>query len=456
MVHLGVFHWLLRIPDTSPGILLVAYFALALLGGVFPAFLGGLYLCSTRHLRGLRALLFFPVLWVGMETIRGHGLLGFPWIDLATSLAPYPVLIQPAALAGSASLGLIAAIVGTLCAVTFDPALAPSRRIRIGTLLAAVVCVGGWLRFGSYRLARPLGEGATERIRVSLIQGNVDPTQKWQPEQARASLDLFADETRSVASAETPDLIVWPETAIPCLLEGESPTPCGLWIQNLARRSRTTLLVGALAPGPVVENQKSYYNSAYLVTPDGTYRDRYDKVHLVPFGEMIPLDDRIPVLRRVNLGEGDFVAGKIERAIGDAPLRLGVVICFESLFGGATRALALDGARLLVIITNDAWFGNSAAPEEHAAVAALRAVETGLAVARCANTGISGFIDPAGRYLARTQYDTQQTLTAELPLATASTPYLRWGDVVGTLCALWTVALTLGEGLTRLLQKDYE
>jgi apolipoprotein N-acyltransferase len=455
VLHLGVFHWLLRIPDTPAWVLAVAYIALALVGGGFPALLAWLYSRSLRYLSRFQATLLFPFLWVGMESIRGYGLLGFPWVDLATSLAPFPVLIQPAAIGGSAALGLIAASVGTCCALAIDSAVwRHPVRSRGGALAIALILIAGWWWFGHRRLAQPRAEEGRETARVALVQGNIDPTQKWQPEHAWASLDLFADETGSVAATEHPDLVVWPETAIPCLLEGESPTVCGLWIQNLARRTKSTLLVGALAPGPDVSGQRSYYNSAYLISPDGNYRDRYDKVHLVPFGEMIPLDDKIEVLRRIDLGEGDFVAGESRRAIGEAPLRLGVVICFESLFSGSTRALARDGARLLVIMTNDAWFGDSAAPEEHAAVAALRAVETGLAIARCANTGISGFVDPVGRYLDRTQYDTRQTLVAELPLALASTPFVRWGDIVGSLCALWCIALALAEVLSLAAQKD--
>ena len=125
------------------------------------------------------------------------------------------------------------------------------------------------------------------------------------------------------------------------------------------------------------------------------------------------------------------------------------MICFESLFGGQARSLARAGARLLVVMTNDAWFGRSAAPEQHAAIAALRAVETGLPVARCANTGISGFIDPWGRYTAQIELDERGAKVALLPAARSDTLYSRWGEIVGFPCGLFFVALSLGELLGR-------
>jgi len=312
-----------------------------------------------------------------------------------------------------------------------------------------------WPAFGLARLAAAPPEPEPTReetLRVAVVQGNIDPAQKWRSGQARLSLDTFAAQTRALVSpggGAAPDLVVWPETSMPCLIEGPRAGHCPSWLSELAREVQTWILVGALSPGPAVGGRASYYNSAYLVAPSGESVDRYDKVHLVPFGEMIPLDDHIEVLRRVDFGEGDFVSGRALRAIGEGRRRLGVLICFESLFGRQARRLARDGARLLVIITNDAWFGRSAAPEQHAAIAALRAVETGLAIARCANTGISGFVDPWGRYRARIELDQCMSRVAILPSAEAATLYVRLGEVVGFPCALAALALALGELFAR-------
>lgn len=442
VAHLAVFHWLFAIPETPAAVLAVAYAVLALVFALIPAALCALYQRTGQRLPQAARLVFFPIFWVGMEQLRGMGLLGFPWLDLSSALAAFPLLIQPAAWAGAAGVDLIAAILATTMAATLDRRQGLNPPQRLATALAALVIAFIWPLAGYLRLQQAeAGEG----LRVAVVQGNIDPTQKWQSGRARMSLDTFSAASREVVSAAAPDLVVWPETSIPCLLEGETPTVCGLWIQDLARSLDTTLLVGALSPGPPSVGRNFYFNSAYLIDSEGSYVDRYDKVRLVPFGEMIPLDDIIEVLRRVDLGEGDFVAGEAIRPIGASPLRLGVAICFESLFGSVSRALARDGADLLVIITNDAWFGGTSAPAQHATIAALRAVETGLAVARCANTGISGFIDPWGRYLDSAPMDTRATLIADLPTGPATTPYVRFGDTVGFPCALWTAAFALGE-----------
>ncbi len=452
VVHLGVFHWLFEIPETPAAILGVGYLALAAVGALFPALL---FLLFARVGGGLpRALgaALFAVLWVGMEQVRGLGLLGFPWLDLSTSLSVHPLLIQIAAWGGAAAVDLVAAGVGVALALAIDTGIRLGREL--GALVVTATAVVAWVSVGWLRLP-PVGlepgAGGGDSLRVAVVQGNIDPTQKWLSGHARLSLDTFAEETRAAmeAAGGAIDLIVWPETSLPCLIEGEGPTYCRSWLEELARETGAWLLVGALAPGPVVAGRKSYYNAAYLVDAEGEFVDRYDKVHLVPFGEMIPLDDQIEVLRRVDFGEGDFVAGEAVRAIGDPPRRLGILICFESLFGGQARSLARAGARLLVVMTNDAWFGRSAAPEQHAAIAALRAVETGLPVARCANTGISGFIDPWGRYTAQIELDERGAKVALLPAARSDTLYSRWGEIVGFPCGLFFVALSLGELLGR-------
>ncbi|MAE70558.1 MAG: apolipoprotein N-acyltransferase [Gemmatimonadetes bacterium] len=453
-VHLGVFHWLFEIPETPAAILAVGYLALSVMGAIFPGLLFFVFARVGGRLPVGWGAALFAVLWVGMEQLRGFGLLGFPWLDLSTSLAVHPLLIQVAAWGGAAAVDLMAAGVGVALALAIDPRGCSGRRLRFDAAGVAMLILGAWVAVGWLRLPSIGAEpetGGSDSLRVAVVQGNIDPTEKWLSGHARLSLETFAEETRTEMEAAEGaiDLFVWPETSLPCLVEGESAVYCRSWVEELARETGAWLLVGALAPGPQVGGRKSYYNSAYLVDPAGEWLDRYDKVHLVPFGEMIPLDDQIEVLRRVDFGEGDFVAGEAVRPIGDPPRRLGVLICFESLFGGQARSLARAGARLLVVMTNDAWFGRSAAPEQHAAIAALRAVETGLPVARCANTGISGFVDPWGRYSVRIELDERGTRVATLPAVESDTLYSRWGEIVGFPSGLLFVALALGELLGR-------
>ena len=181
-----------------------------------------------------------------------------------------------------------------------------------------------------------------------------------------------------------------------------------------------------------------YYNSAYLVAPDGTVAGKYDKVHLVPFGEYVPLKRWLPFLGKIVAQVGDFQAGRRGNTIRGVGPRLGVQICFEIIFPMLSRALVQNEAALLVNITNDAWFGESSAPYQHFSMAIFRAVENRRSLVRAANTGISGFVDPLGRIVASTPLDTEATLTRRVPILQEKTFYTRYGDAFALACLMAT------------------
>ena len=177
-----------------------------------------------------------------------------------------------------------------------------------------------------------------------------------------------------------------------------------------------------------------YHNSAYLITPAGQVAGKYDKVHLVPFGEYVPLKRWLPFIHKMVAQVGDFKAGRRGNTLQWQHQRIGLLICYEVIFPGLARAMAQNGAHLLVNITNDAWFGRTSAAYQHFSMAVFRAVENRRSLARAANTGISGFIDPCGRRLAVTRLFEQSSATAEVALLNISSGYTRWGD--------WPMALT--------------
>ena len=177
-----------------------------------------------------------------------------------------------------------------------------------------------------------------------------------------------------------------------------------------------------------------FYNTAYLLDPGGDILGAYNKVHLVPFGEYVPLQQYLPFIHKLTEQSGDFYAGTKGNTIVFNQSRIGVQICFEAIFPELSRAMVKNGANIIINITNDAWFGRSSAPFQHFSMIKFRAVENKRSVARAANTGISGFIDPCGRVLASTSLYEDSYLTRRIPLCDTMTVYTRYGDVFAFLC----------------------
>jgi len=183
-------------------------------------------------------------------------------------------------------------------------------------------------------------------------------------------------------------------------------------------------------------NRFKFFNSAYVLNTKGDIEGSYSKVHLVPFGEYVPFQDYLPFIHKLTEQSGDFYPGEKGATLDFNKGKIGVQICFEVVFPGLSRAMVKNGAQLIVNITNDAWFGKSSAPFQHFSMVKFRAVENKRAIARAANTGISGFIDPCGRVLSSTELYVDSYLTQKLPLADTLTFYTRHGDVFVFLCAI--------------------
>jgi apolipoprotein N-acyltransferase len=254
-----------------------------------------------------------------------------------------------------------------------------------------------------------------------------------------------------VAAATRPDLIVWPETSVPGYLGVEEELTQRLI--GLAQDAQRPLLVGS--PIPVISPEVlSLQNSAILMDDAGNLVGRYDKLHLVPFGEFIPFERAFPWLRTVLPPIGDFVPGKEYTVFRAPPVPpFSVLICFEDIFPELARRFVQEGAQWLLVITNDAWFGPTAAAYQHAQASTFRAIELRVPIARAANTGWSGCIDPAGRWLGRVRDQDGRELfvagthTCEVPLSPAISVYRRWGDWFAWLCL--AIALIVIAGRTR-------
>ncbi|MBW1841967.1 MAG: apolipoprotein N-acyltransferase, partial [Deltaproteobacteria bacterium] len=259
---------------------------------------------------------------------------------------------------------------------------------------------------------------------------NIAQSAKWDLEFQIPTIKKYVKLSLSTKT-KNPDLVVWPETATPFYFLRNKPL--SEMIIQAIHDMDTDFLIGS--PSFVQNNQDvEYYNSAYLNGPKGTVYGRYDKAHLVPFGEYIPFHGWLPFLNKIVEGVGDFKPGEKGKTLQWGNNRVGVQICYEIIFPALSRALVINDAGLLINITNDAWYGRSSAPYQHFSMSVFRAVENRRSLVRSANTGISGFIDPVGRVIAATPLFTDAVLTRTVPILNEKSFYTRHGDLFAMVC----------------------
>jgi apolipoprotein N-acyltransferase len=375
------------------------------------------------------ALALAPFVWVGGEWIRGHFLGGFPWGLLGYSQYRALSVIQVAEIGGvyAVSFVLVSAN-GALAALC----VLPWRRALVGMGAAALV-VGATLSFGTTRLAAQ-DDRADAHARVGLIQPSIEQPLKFDPTHAARTVGTYVDLSRQ-AARDQPQLLVWPETALPAPLRRDAMLR--FLLTDLARELSLPILVGSIDITDRLPEQ--YRNSAFLVTGAGV-QDRYDKIQLVPFGEYVPLSALLGFVR----GWAEFIAdlepGARPLVFPGPPAPFGVVICYEGIFPELVRKFVKDGARFMVNMTNDAWFGRTSGPAQHLAMYPFRAVEHRLTVVRAANTGISAVIAPSGRIAPSLPLFERGTLTSRIALRATSTLYTRFGDWLAWLSLAVTAA----------------
>ena len=409
---------------------------LGLFNGLFGAVLNRLI---ARF--GPPALGAAPFLWTAAEYLLSLGELGFPWLLLGHSQAAFPSLIQYASTTGVYGVSFWLVLFNSLLA-----ALLTARPAR-GALLAAAAALALLLPWLHGRASLAQAQTQSPTMRVALVQPNLTFAQKWGPEGLNRSIDRLAELSLAAARQE-PDLVVWPETALPCYLLTHAD--CRQRVGALVDTMAVPLLTGASAYDYA---SRQPYNAAFFLQPRRQNIQSYAKMHLVPFGERTPYRDRIPLLRDIDwsrltgaLGPAEFAPGRRRTLFAHPAGDFAVLICFESVFPDLVRRSVSQGARLLVNITNDSWFGRTAGPYQHAQLAVFRAVENRTPIARCATSGISLFIDAFGRPFQTTDIFTQVVRVGDLPLASESTFYTRHGDlfaqlVLGLSCGLMILVL---------------
>ena len=406
------------------GVLLLLAGYLALYWGAVAALVAWL-----RRPLGGKSLWLAPPLWATAELARTHVLTGFPWGLLG--YIPYRRidLIQFAAWTGVYGVSFLLVLVNTALAWSL---LERTRRAALVGAAVVIVGLGGAVAAGVQPLPGQGPDGGT--LPVAIVQGNIDQAIKWNPAFQQETLRIYAELTRAAAPGRR--LVVWPEAAVPTYVRYD-PAVLGR-LATLAAEVRVPLLVGAPDARPDGRVTR-YLNSAFLVKDQGV-QARYDKMHLVPFGEYVPLKRLLFFVEAVAAEIGDFSAGR-ERVI--FPLEgagFGTVICYEVIFPDLFRRFVAEGASFMVNITNDAWFGDSGGPLQHLAIVPFRAVENGVAVVRAANTGVSALVAPSGRIDPELGLQRRGFLRVEVPTRRTSTFYTRFGDVFAYGCGAVTAA----------------
>ena len=374
-----------------------------------------------------RRVWLLPMVWAVIQVLPRFPPFGFPWNETASAFAGWPRLLLSLPVWGATGLGWCAVAVG---AGVWG--ISNREHRRTGTLEVGVAL--GLVLVFSVLAPGPAPTG--EEVKTAVIQPGTSLEEKWDPSLWREIADRVWLRTREAAEAGA-DLILWPEGAVPFSLEDDPAYRAA--VEDLARELDVEILlnaVGSLEGG-------GYANSAYLVTPRGVSPARYDKIHLVPFGEYVPKWAKLAFAEALVREVGNFTPGGAPVVL-PARAPVGVAICFEVVFPDLASAEVRGGAQVLTTLTNDGWYGFSWAPRQHFAQVVLRAAENRRWFVRAALTGISGFIDPNGREVSRLQIGESGLLIEVVQPMTGLTPRARWGDWWGILCAVAAVVILAG------------
>lgn len=447
----GIMSWVVTAMHQYGRMPLVASYPLMWLLAAYLGLYVGLYaMVVTWLVKRMCAMapLVAPCLWVSLELLRTHLLSGLPWMLLGYSQYQQLPIIQIADITSVYGVSFLIVLVNFVLAQLLWWAW---HRFHLQRTLvfpwpapaAATVLLIASLAYGQAALDHATRADAPS-LTVGLVQPNIDQAHKWDQAYRRETLDRYANLTAQVA--KDVDLLLWPEAATPFLFEDEPVYR--VEVSLLVHRHGVPLLFGSPALRRYPDGRPYLLNSAYLLSPDGQIIGRYDKRHLVPFGEYIPLHSSVLFfLDKFVEGIGDFEAGTMPAVFtpavrpGAPQPHISVVICYEVIFPDLVREFVAHGATVMTTITNDAWFGDSSAPYQHFAMVVFRAVENRVAFARSANTGISGLIDPSGRIVHATPIFTEQAARGRIPLRTTLTFYTQYGDVFAYACVIITALL---------------
>ncbi len=442
----GTLYWIYHSINYYGGVSFPASISLVLVLclylGLYPALFGFL-LSSILRKTKLPALLIVPVIWVTLEFLRSYALTGFPWSSIGYSQYRFLPMIQISDITGVYGISFLVLSVNGAIA----DALLLKKRLKEMPLFPVSFTYAGFVSLGLL-LVISLGYGAwrleQERkghpVRVSVIQGDIEQDMKWEPRYQQQVLDTYFALSKA-AEASSPQLVIWPETAAPFLFgtdRGNTEKLIGF-----ERDLGSDLLFGSVMVKDATRDKVLLSNSAVLLDRWGNTVYSYDKIHLVPFGEYVPLRSVLFFVDKLVTGIGDYMPGqeymKADTGFGD----FATLVCYEVIFPGLVRKFFTDGGDFMVNITNDAWFGRTSGPYQHFSMAVFRAIENRKPLIRAANTGISGFIDSSGRIATKSGLFQRTELTDTIRTDSTLTFYTKYGDLFAYLCIVLFIILSI-------------
>jgi apolipoprotein N-acyltransferase len=411
------------------GILILFCLYLAIYHGVFGLLVSLLARGSPNN---LRALLLSPVLWVAVELARTR-ITGFPWGLLGTTQVDNIPLARIASVTGVYGLSFEIMLVNAALAAAFLVEREKRKRLLLAVVIAALILQAG-------RLV-PAPASPADRSAV-LVQANVPILEgsDWTKQYFNDTLRDLSEISLNSNGGLHPDLIVWPESPAPFY---NSDPLFRDAVNAVARKSNAWLLTGSIGTrnaSATPDQATEIYNSASLVSPHGDWTSRYDKIHLVPFGEYVPFKQIFSFAGGLTKEVGDFSRGTSRAPLDAGGAKLGTFICYESIFPDDIRQFAENGAQVLVNISNDGWYGDSGAYAQHLKQSRMRAVENNRWLLLDTNTGLTAVIDPNGRIMASAPRKKRTALRAPYALSNATTFYTRHGDEFAYLCAIISIA----------------
>jgi len=428
--YLGTCYWVYdtmhQYGGLAPPIALFVLLLFALYLGLYHGAFGLLLsLLARRDAYHRLALVSAPFLWVAIELARTR-ISGFPWDLLGITQVDNIPLTRIATKTGVYGLSFEILLVNVAFAASFLVHHSRRRLLLLASVAAAFVLqIGRWI--DPPRLP-------TDHTAI-LLQPNlpVGDAENWTQDHFRAELQNFVSlSLNPLPPVQRPDLIVWPESPAP--FQTNDPFFRDT-ISKLARQSHARVVVGAIG----IDSPGAVYNSAALVSPTGEWGGRYDKIHLVPFGEYVPFQSLFSFASGLTQAVGTFNKGASRAPLAAGDTKLGTFICYESIFPDEVRRLAAQGAQVLVNVSNDGWYGDSGAWAQHLNQARMRAVENRRWLLRDTNTGLTTAIDPYGRVTVRLERKTRAVLVAPYSLTEVTTFYSRYGDWFACLCAIISI-----------------
>jgi apolipoprotein N-acyltransferase len=411
----------------------VAMFAMVLLAlylALFPAITAFVTSRLMAH-AGASALLFAPAPWVATEFARGALFGGFPWVPLGNSQVTVLAVAQLTSILGVYGLSGLVAFINAILAY----ALLATGRARLAAIasgVAVLLVVAGW---GTWRIADGSLTRSGSAIRVGLVQGNIDQSDKWKASEAYRIFTTHIAMSRDVVRRGA-NFVMWPESSTPFNFEEDAAGEEA--VRDLARELQVPILLGSDQLERGVPPRM--YNAAFLVTPAGETAAVYRKMHLVPFGEYIPFKRWLFFVSPLVESLAEFAPGTSIILLPVGSHLASTAICYEVVYPSLIREAVASGSELLTTITNDGWYGNSSAPYQHFALASMRAIEEGRYLARAANTGISGVVDPYGRIVRQSAIFEQVGMVEEVRFLSGRTIYSRIGDLVAWIAIMLTIA----------------